>query len=125
MSPFASFFSLAGRSGCNRVIAIAVLVIILTSAAAAQVNSGSQNKPSVVPATPPVEAPRSSERTPFIQAPLTLMDFLGMEPKPAVREQLGHISGFIQAVPTDGAPGTQKTEVWLGYTKSTLYIVFS
>lgn len=47
-----------------------------------------------------------------------------MEPNPDLREHLGHVGDFIQAAPTDGAPATQKTEVWLGYTKSTLYLVF-
>jgi hypothetical protein len=114
-----------GSSAWKRLAAIAALGIVSTSAAFAQVNSGSQAKPSVVPATPPVEAPRASERVPLIQAPLTLADFPGMEPTPELRNQLGHVGGFIQAVPTDGAPATQKTEVWLGYTKSTLYVVFA
>jgi len=110
--------------GWKRMVAIAVLAIAAAHAAIAQVNSGSQSKPNEVPTMPPVKGPGSSEQVPLIQAPLTLADFAGMEPKPELRDRLGHIGGFIQAVPTDGAPATQKTEVWLGYTKSTLYIVF-
>jgi hypothetical protein len=113
-----------GGSGWKRMLAVGVLATVSTGPAMAQVNSGTQTKPNVVRATPPVEAPRSSEQVPLIQAPLTLNDFAGMEPRPGLRSRLGHVGGFIQAVPTDGAPATQKTEVWLGYIKTTLYIVF-
>ena len=34
------------------------------------------------------------------------------------------MGGFIQNEPTDGAPATEKTEVWLGRTKTELYVVF-
>jgi hypothetical protein len=34
------------------------------------------------------------------------------------------MGGFIQNQPTDGAPATEKTEVWLGRTSSALYVVF-
>jgi hypothetical protein len=47
-----------------------------------------------------------------------------MEPRPDLKDKLLHISGFIQNSPRDGQPATEATEVWLGYTKNTLYLVF-
>ncbi|MGA9672754.1 MAG: carbohydrate binding family 9 domain-containing protein, partial [Terracidiphilus sp.] len=35
-----------------------------------------------------------------------------------------HLGNFIQNQPTDGAPGTENTEVWMGRTNTALYIVF-
>jgi Domain of unknown function (DUF5916) len=35
-----------------------------------------------------------------------------------------HLSGFIQQQPTDGAPGSQKTEVYLAFDNSRLYLVW-
>jgi hypothetical protein len=94
--------------------------------AAAQVNPEQQGKPTVTPAVPPRQGqPGNSDVTvPVIDKPLTLEDFAGMEPRPDLRDRLGHVGGFIQNTPTDGAPGTERTEVWLGRTHTVLYIVF-
>lgn len=52
-----------------------------------------------------------------------LADFEGMEPHGAAL-QLKKVEGFIQRDPSDGKPGTQRTEAYLGYTASRLYIVW-
>jgi hypothetical protein len=95
-------------------------------AAVGQVNSGQQAKPTVVPSSPPVaERTRSSDVTvPLMAKGVTLADFAGMQPAPAVRAEMSHVGGFIQNQPTDGAAATERTEVWLGRTSSTLYVVF-
>jgi hypothetical protein len=63
-------------------------------------------------------------KVPAIGEALRLSDFAGMEPRAELKDKLLHITGFIQNTPRDGQPPTQKTDVWLGYTKAALYIVF-
>jgi hypothetical protein len=82
------------------------------------------SKPTAVPAEPPKAQPPSDYKVPLISQPLKLSDFEDMAPKPAIKGQLQEISGFIQNTPRDGQPSTEKTEVWLGHTKTALYIVF-
>ena len=48
-----------------------------------------------------------------------------MEPSASLKHKLAKVTGFIQNTPTDGAPGTQTTDVWVGHTKSTIYFVFA
>jgi len=82
------------------------------------------NKPTVVSEEPPkVQAP-SDYRVPLISEGLKLADFAGMEPRADLKDKLTKIGGFIQNTPNDGKPATELTEVWLGHTKTTLYLVF-
>lgn len=60
----------------------------------------------------------------LIDHPLHLSDFPDMAPRADLRSKLSSVSGFIQGSPSDGSPATEKTEVWMAYTKSTLYFVF-
>jgi hypothetical protein len=83
-----------------------------------------QAKPSAAPQTPVKVQPVSSVKVPLIDHELTLSDFTGMAPRPDLRERLAHIDHFIQNQPTDGAPATQNTEVWIARTKTALYLVF-
>ena len=53
-----------------------------------------------------------------------LSDFAGMAPSTALARQMARIDGFVQREPIDGAPATQRTEVYLGYDQSHLYAVF-
>ena len=41
-----------------------------------------------------------------------------------MREKLVKVSGFVQNSPRDGEAATEDTEVWLGHTRSALYVVF-
>lgn len=117
-----------GLGGRVRVglLVVAALAAMVGGQAGAQVSPGQQAKPTVRPTVPPeMERTRRSEVTvPLITKPVTLADFAGMEPSPEVRAELSHVGGFVQSTPTDGAPGTERTEVWLGRTHSTLYVVF-
>ncbi len=86
--------------------------------------SAQEGKPTVVPDAPPHEQPPSDRKIPELTAPLRLADFEGMHPSAALKDQLTEVSGFEQTEPNDGQAATQKTEVYLGYTSSTLYVVF-
>ena len=105
---------------------IAALLISSTTAARGQVTNQSpgQPTPSVVPETPPRNQPTSRVKVPLIDHALSVADFADMAPRPDLRDQLVHIEHFIQNQPTDGAPATQNTEVWLARTTTALYMVF-
>jgi hypothetical protein len=76
-------------------------------------------------AKPKVAAAQKSETAdPLIDRPLHLTDFPNMQPRADLRARLAHVSDFIQNTPFDGQPATEKTEVWMAHTKSTLYFVF-
>ena len=83
-----------------------------------------QPKPSVVDQNRPSVQPIADARVPLLDRALTLADFADMKPRPELRERLGHLTQFIQNSPTDGAPATESTEVYLGRTNAALYIVF-
>lgn len=53
-----------------------------------------------------------------------LDDFVQMKPSPAFEGKLASVSGLIQRIPTDGAPSTQRTDVYLGYDAKNLYAIF-
>lgn len=90
----------------------------------AQVANQQQAKPSAVPETPVKTQPVADTKVPLLDHPLSLADFPGMEPRADLKQKLAHLTGFIQNQPTDGAPATERTEVWLGRTNTALYIVF-
>ena len=75
-------------------------------------------------AQPAKAGPSIAKQVPQIDAPLRLDDFSGMAPSAALKDKLLRIGDFIQNTPSDGKPATQQTEVYLGYTKSTLYVAF-
>jgi hypothetical protein len=86
--------------------------------------SALNNRQQVIPAEARKAQPPSSAHVPLIDHGLHLSDFAGMEPRPELKGKLQKISGFIQNSPHDGEPGTEDTVVWLGYTKTDLYLVF-
>ena len=73
---------------------------------------------------PAAELPRPDVTVPLIDRPIHLSDFDNMRPRPDLRDKLGLAGNFIQNTPIDGLPTTQKTEVWMAYTHTTLYFVF-
>jgi len=64
-----------------------------------------------------------SVRIPRISTPPRFADFENMEPHGSARE-LAKITGFIQEFPSDGQPGTQRTDVYLGYDSANFYLVW-
>jgi hypothetical protein len=61
---------------------------------------------------------------PHIQVAPTLEDFLDMKPSPAIEGKMAKVEGFIQQNPKDGAPASEPTVVYVGYTDQRIYIVF-
>ena len=61
---------------------------------------------------------------PQISQALELSDFAGMTPATALARQMSKMENFVQREPTDGAPASQRTEVYLGYDERSLYAVF-
>lgn len=98
-----------------RISGIALLAAISSLAAFARQNHK--------PVSSPAQQKQVQHRVPLLNAGLHLSDFKGMQPRPELRGKLLEISGFKQNTPHDGQPATEKTQAWLGYTKSTLYIV--
>jgi len=71
----------------------------------------------------------AADAAPSISLPLiaqepSLSDFAGMTPATALARQMSKMENFIQREPTDGAPASQRTEVYLGYDERALYAVF-
>ncbi len=83
-----------------------------------------QAKPSVVAQSQPKSQPVADAKVPLLDRPLTLADFANMDPRAELKDRLGHLTHFVQNTPTDGAPATESTEVYLGRTNTSLYIVF-
>jgi hypothetical protein len=61
---------------------------------------------------------------PLLTAPPDIADFAGMAPAETVRSRYAAVTGFTQRTPRDGAPSTQRTDVYLGYDSRNLYAVF-
>ena len=66
----------------------------------------------------------SSLAVPRLVAAPKLGDFEGMEAATALAKSMLNVSKFIQRIPRDGAPVSQHTEAFLGYTDKTFYVVF-
>jgi hypothetical protein len=114
-----------GWSVCvGRVVCMLLCISFAVGAMPAQVGNSTQGKPTVVSAEPPKPQRPGDVKVPLLTQPLHLADFIGMQPKPALMGQLGEIDGFIQKKPIDGVPATQRTVVYLGYTKTALYAAF-
>jgi len=69
-------------------------------------------------------AQRSNPVVPLIDQALHLSDFPNMKPRGDLAGKLASVSDFTQRAPIDGEPATEKTEVWMAYSKTTLYFVF-
>ena len=75
-------------------------------------------------AAPNLAAEISSLHIPRIQASPKLGDFEGMEPASELARKMLKIAQFTQKEPHDGAPASQRTEAYLGYTDKNFYAVF-
>jgi hypothetical protein len=68
--------------------------------------------------------PTQTVQIPFLNHAPVLEDFLQMAPAPAWKGKLAVVDNFIQRQPTDGAPASQRTVVYLGYDHKNLYAIF-
>ena len=71
-----------------------------------------------------VYAADSGVAIPFINDIPSLADFSGMRPASQLARSMSKIENFIQREPDDGAPATQRTEVYLSYDQEKLYAIF-
>jgi len=97
--------------------------MLCLSVVALEASLAQSNRPTGKPAGPQ-KAPQIVYSVPLLAEGVTLSDFAAMEPRPELKDKLLKVTGFTQNTPRDGEPGTEKTEVWLGHTKSALYFVF-
>ncbi|MBV8891139.1 MAG: hypothetical protein JO266_04045, partial [Acidobacteria bacterium] len=61
---------------------------------------------------------------PYLSSAPVLDNFLNMKPEGATAERMVKVTGLVQRNPHDGEPVSQPTEVYLGYDKHNLYVVF-
>ena len=65
-----------------------------------------------------------SIQIPRISSAPRLEEFLNMELPPRWKGKLAKVDQLTQRIPTDGAPVSQRTEIYLGYDDKNLYAVF-
>ncbi len=83
------------------------------------------NRPTVVPERPEVRQTEVSSRTvPLLEARLGVEQFRGMAPNAGLKGKLAEVSQFTQNSPNNGKPPTERTEVYLGRTRTTLEVAF-
>jgi hypothetical protein len=75
-----------------------------------------------VPATG-TETGRPLVSAPRIERPPMLEDFAGMKPAPWLEGRLAKVGNFVQWVPRDGQPASQRTEAYLAYDPEHLYAI--
>jgi hypothetical protein len=92
-----------------RVLGLAVLLPLWPATAA-----GVERKP----------GPTRSVQVPRLEIAPTLEDFVQMRPAPHLEGRMARVDQFTQWVPRDGDPASQRTEAYLGYDQSHLYVVF-
>ena len=71
----------------------------------------------------PRAIPFATLHIPKLEKGPTIADFLEMRPSPEFARTMLKIDQFFQRDPKDGAPVSQKTEAYLGYTNKHLYVV--
>jgi Domain of unknown function (DUF5916) len=107
-------------------LAVVCWLGMTATVAIAQVGSQAQGqpKPNVVSESQPKSQPLSNAKVPLLDHPLTLADFVDMQPRPELKDKLGYLPQFIQNTPVNDAPATEPTAAYLGRTNTALYIVF-
>jgi hypothetical protein len=105
-----------------KYMALGIAIILGWTACAAASAEGARSAQAAAEAVKKQPAP--ALHVPLLTEGVKLSDFAGMKPRPELKDKLLKITGFIQNSPHDGQPASEETEVWLGYTKSTFYLVF-
>src|SRR5690348_3137880 len=76
------------------------------------------------PSLPVSSSARPQERIPRVERAPTMEDFANLEASSAYSAGMGHVENFKERNPTDGAAASQRTDAYLGYDLSNVYIVF-
>ena len=97
----------------RRAPALCILYLCATAFAAALAQDARVD----VDARPAVSVPHLPRRP-------ALEDFLDMQPPADLAPILQPIRGFVQRVPEDGQPATQRTDAYLGHDDEQLYVIF-
>src|SRR5258708_8302076 len=63
-------------------------------------------------------------RSPRVETGTKLCGVEGMAPATPLAKKMLMVNKFIQREPKDGAPCSQRTEAYLGYTSKDLYLLF-
>ena len=61
---------------------------------------------------------------PRVETPPKLEDFLEMKPSPAWEGRLAKADEFIQRLPSDGQPSSQRTDVYFAYDDKNFYCIY-
>lgn len=86
---------------------------------------GQNNKPTVTPERPEVRQTEVGSRTvPLLEGRLGVEQFRGMAPEAGLKGKLAEVSQFTQSSPNNGRPPTERTEVYLGRTRTTMEVAF-
>ena len=72
----------------------------------------------------PISTPAKQLVIPRVAVAPALEDFLAMQPNEKFRGRMAEAHGFVQREPSDGAPATQRTHIYLAYDSANLYAVF-
>jgi Domain of unknown function (DUF5916) len=72
----------------------------------------------------PDESTASTLNIPLLSSAPALDNFLNMKPEGPAAEEMVKVTGFVQRNPHDGQAVSQPTEVYLGYDRRNLYVVF-
>jgi Domain of unknown function (DUF5916) len=104
-------------------LARTLAVMFLAASPLCTPKMSAQRKGPSLPA-PNLKAEIRSQTIPRLQSAPKLDDFEGMEPATDLARKMLKIDKFIQQEPRDGAPVSQATEAYLGYTGKNFYAVF-
>jgi hypothetical protein len=104
-------------------LARTLAVMFLAASPLCTPKMSAQRKRPSLPA-PNLKAEISSLTIPRLPSAPKLEDFEGMEPATDLARKMLKIDKFIQQEPRDGAPVSQATEAYLGYTGKNFYAVF-
>src|SRR5437763_3297902 len=116
-SPFPSLRVLAGL-----FLALGSIASAVAQQTDAPPKASTSGAPEVHAPTLP-SAPVKNVDIPRIAAAPTINDFEGMQPRGAAT-QMAVVKDFTQTSPSDGSKPSQRTEVYLGYNASNLYVVW-
>ena len=69
-------------------------------------------------------AARPTVTVPRVHGTPTLDDFLEMKPGPTWEGRLTRVTDFVQSLPSDGEPSTERTDIYLAYNDDSLFVIF-